>query len=115
MSEYNYVNQLSYQEIHDVQEDEKLKNKLIKTAKKSLFDQILKDKNNNVLPFDKAYRFRVEFLDGMNIVAKCEEIPIQDVILRVPSQEPKVYPPYWMGENKLGFKDRIKILFKGKI
>ena len=111
LKNYNYMNNLSYKEMANLTDE--VREKLAYTAKQSLFGQILSDRNNNVLPFDKAYRIRVEILDDMNVVAKCEEIPINEVVLNVPNTSDFI-PGNYTGK-KLKFKDRIKVLFKGEL
>ena len=111
LKNYNYMNNLSYKEMANLTDE--VREKLAYTAKQSLFGQILSDRNNNVLPFDKAYRIRVDILDDMNVVAKCEEIPINEVVLNVPNTSDFI-PGNYTGK-KLKFKDRIKVLFKGEL
>lgn len=110
LKNYNYVNNLSYKEMANLTDE--MKEKLAYEAKQSLFGQILSDRNNNILPFDKAYRIQVDILDGMNIVAKCEEIPIMETVIKTPSINNE---PAWYDGIKLSLKDRIKVLFKGEL
>lgn len=105
---YNYVNNLSYKEAAQL-DNQKLQT-LVYEAKQNLFGQILSDKNNNVLPFDKAYRFQVRVIDGMNVVAKCEEIPILETVIKTPDMD--AIPIHY---KKLNLKQRLQILFKGEI
>lgn len=111
LKNYNYMNNLSYKEMANLTDE--AKEKLAYDAKQSIFGQILSDRNNNVLPFDKAYRIRVDILDGMNVVAKCEEIPVQHVVLDIPKASDFI-PGNYTGQ-KLKFKDRIKVLLKGEL
>lgn len=108
LTNYNYINNLSYKDAAQL-DDQKLQT-LIYEAKQNLFGQILSDKNNNVLPFDKAYRFQVKLINDMDIVAKCEEIPILETVIKTPDMY--AVPIHY---KKLNLKQRLQVLFKGEI
>lgn len=110
MKNYNYVYNMSYKEVNEL--DSISLEKFAYEAKQSLFGQILSDRSNNVLPFDKAYRFQVRILNGMDVVAKCEEIPIMETIIKMPEASVKTD---LHTQEKLSFKNRLKVLLKGKL
>ena len=51
----------------------------------------------------------------MNLVGKLEEIPIFDVPLRVPGMDMERESRIYLDEKPLKFRDRIKILLKGRL
>ena len=105
---YNYVNNLSYKEAAEL--DENNKKKLADTAKQNLFAQISSNTYNDGVEFDRAYRLQIKLIDGMNVVAKCEEIPILETIIKTPDMNG--VPIHY---KKLNLKQRLQILFKGEI
>ena len=111
MSNYNFVYNLSYREINDL--DDEMLNKLKYNAMYSLVEQILSDPKNSELPLDRAYRIQLQFINDMDIVAKCEEIPIHDVVLKIP--EDFNIGSNWSSNRKLNIKERIRILLKGRL
>ena len=108
---YTFMMGLGYDDIPKL-EDINYRKEIYRTAKNAIFKQI-KDHTDDGNDMDKAYRIQVKILDGMNVVSKAEEIPIHEVVLKVPKTENELYgiPQY----RKYNFKERLKILFKGEL
>ena len=111
MNNYNYVYNLSYKEVANM--DDELMEKLKYDAMYGIVNQILSDPKNAELPLDRAYRIQLQFLNDMDIVAKCDEIPIHDVVLKLP--EEFNVGSNWSSNRKLNIKERLKVLLKGRL
>lgn len=106
-----YTDCLSYKEIYDLENGiTETKNNIINRTNCTLCKQLL-DNMPTELSWDKCWRVKVDILDGMNVVSKIEEIPIEITTYRVPCKETIPMPMY----RKLTFGERLKVLFKGDI
>lgn len=101
---------LDYQEVAEIKDPQSgLAQILVDNIKQTLLEQI-RVETPNTIDYDKAFRIQVRLLDDMNLVGKLEEIPILSVPLKVPDQE-KIY----VSNKPLKFRDRVKILIKGRL
>jgi len=109
------LNFLSYKEIEELKtEGSPYKEMIIKTIKSNLLKELAEKTPNNI-NLDLAFRIQIELQDGMNLVGKIEQIPINHMVLNVPNVLEPIPEARFYGKEKLTIKDRIKVLFKGKI
>lgn len=109
----NALKFLDYKEMKELKtEGSPYKTMIIEGIKSSLLQQ-LTEKIPNEPNVDLAFRIQIQLQDDMNLVGKIEEIPINHIILNVPVSASS--EPMYQSQNKLKFRDRIRILFKGKI
>lgn len=105
-----YSNQLSYGEIAEIEKNnEEMIKRVVNNTNRNLVETLY---NNlpEAMEYDKAYHITVRYLDGMNVVARIDEIPIRTETLIVPTTN-TVYTPH----GKLTLKERIKILIRGEL
>jgi len=106
---------LDYREVAEIKDPQsELAQTLVDDIKQTLLEQI-RVETPNTIDYDKAFRIQVRLLDDMNLVGKLEEIPIFDVPLRVPGIDMERENRIYLDEKPLKFRDRIKILLKGRL
>ena len=106
---------LDYKEVAEIKKPQsELAQDLVDHIKETLLEQI-RTETPNTIDYDRAFRIQVRLLDDMNLVGKLEEIPIVDVPLRVPGVDIMDEREMYMNNKPLKFRDRIKILLKGRL
>lgn len=109
------LNFLSYKEIEELKtEGSPYKNMVIETIKSNLLKELV-EKTPNDINIDLAFRLQIQLQDDMNLVGKIEQIPINHMVINVPDISQPVPGAMFYGKEKLTLKDRIKVLFKGRI
>lgn len=109
------LNFLSYKEVEELKtEGSPYKNMVIETIKSNLFKE-LAEKTPNDVNLDLAFRIQIQLQDDMNLVGKIEQIPVNHVVINVPDMSQPVPGAMFYGKEKLTLKDRIKVLFRGRI
>ncbi len=103
---------LDYDEVEEVKnENSELAQTLVNNIKETLLEQI-RTETPNTIDYDKAFRIQVRLLDDMNLVGKLEEIPIMEIPLNV---QPPDFQNNYTQDKPLKFRERIKILLKGRL
>lgn len=109
------VSFLSYREMEELKtEGSPYKEVLIESIKSNLIKEIC-EKTPNDINLDVAFRLQIRLEDNMNLAGKVEQIPVNHIILNVPEISQPVPGAMYYGKEKLTFKDRIRVLFKGRI
>lgn len=111
------LNFLSYQEMEELKtEGSPYKEIIIETLKSNLLKNLAEQTPNDV-DLDLAFRIQIQLQDDMNLVGKIEQIPIHHAIFNGISicKTPDHLPVADYGRDKLKMRDRIKVLFKGRI
>ena len=106
---------LSYDEMAEIRnEHSPLTQHLVDDIKQHLLEQI-RIETPNTIDYDKVFRIQIRLFDDMNLVGKLEEVPIIDVPLRIPGMDPMGEREMYIDNKPLKFRDRIKILIKGRL
>lgn len=106
---------LDYKEVVEIKNPQsELAQTLVDDIKQTLLEQI-RVETPNTINYDKAFRIQVRLLDDMNLVGKLEEIPILEIPLRVPGMDLERESRIYLDEKPLKFRDRLKILLKGRL
>ena len=106
---------LDYEEVIEIKNPQsELAQTLVDNIKQTLLEQI-RVETPNTINYDKAFRIQVRLLDDMNLVGKLEEIPILEIPLRIPGMDLERESRVYLDEKPLKFRDRLKILIKGRL
>jgi hypothetical protein len=109
------LNFLSYKEVEELKtEGSPYKETIIETIKSNLMRELV-EKTPNDVNLDLAFRIQIQLQDDMNLVGKIEQIPVNHVVLNVPDMSQPIPGAMFYGREKLTLRDRIKVLFKGRI
>lgn len=110
---FGIANNLGYDEIARLQKGDRiLENRLVKDLKHELLHKLM-DNTPNCAKLKKAFCMEIELLDGMNLVGKITEIPVQEVVYQ-PKTIGLTGQQLYQGK-KLSLLERLKIFVKGEL
>lgn len=109
-----YHDMLDFKEIYAISNgDEIVKANVINRTNCHLCKQLL-DNMPTEFNWEKCYHVKVELLDGMNVVTRIDEVPIEHTALRMPRIDDLV-SAYDLANHKFTLKERLKIFIKGEL
>lgn len=111
MKEFNFIRHLDYAELAEIDKNPSYLDQLVKEAKMSLMEEIVNNTENKT-EYDKVFRFHIIYEESCGaVLGKIEQIPIMETVIKFPEPEKTYVNP----EHRLKWRDRLKILLKGRI